>query len=146
MSRPELLLDNQLCFIVHRLDRAIQARYRSVLEALGITYAQYLVLLVLWEHGRLGIGRLCGLLDLDTGTVSPLIKRMEARGLAVRERSSEDERAVSVSLTDKGRALEARAAPIPGTVASCLLKDEAEYEKVRSSLMELLSRMECRSP
>jgi DNA-binding MarR family transcriptional regulator len=143
MSRPELLLDNQLCFLVYRLDRAIQARYRPLLDELGITYPQYLVLLALWEHASLGIGQLCELLDLDTGTVSPLVKRMESRGLVKRERSSEDERAVSVSLTPEGRALEARATAVPGALASCLLRDYAEYGKVKASLRELVERMDC---
>ena len=95
MSRPELLLSDQLCFLVHRLDRAIVDRYRPLLAALELTYPQYLAMLVLWEREEAGIGELCRLLDLDTGTVSPLVKRLEVAGLVERRRKSDDERAVA---------------------------------------------------
>lgn len=142
MSYPELLLSNQLCFLVHRLDQAIGARYRPILEELGLTYPQYLGMLALWEHRELGIGRLCSLLGLDTGTVSPLVKRLEASGLVERHRRAEDERAVSVSLTARGEELEAQARSVPGALASCLLAGEEEYVELKRTFQDLIGRLE----
>ncbi len=142
MSVPELLLSNQICFLVHRLDRAIAARYRPLLAQLGLTYPQYLAMLALWEKEELGIGELCAMLDLDTGTVSPLVKRLESAGLAARARRSDDERAVTVRLTERGRNLEAGARRVPGALASCLLADEADYLELKARLSGLISRLE----
>lgn len=144
MSHPELLLENQLCFLVHRLDRAILARYRPLLEGLGLTYPQYLCMLALWEREDRTVGELCEALDLDTGTVSPLLKRLEAAGLVERRRGAtgEDERVVRVGLSPRGRALEEEARPIPGSLASCMLADRAEYEGLTTTLRKLLGRLE----
>jgi DNA-binding MarR family transcriptional regulator len=142
MSYPELLLSNQLCFLVHRLDLAMAAKYRPVLAPLGLTYGQYLAMLALWEHRELGVGELCELLRLDSGTVSPLLKRLEASGLVERKRRAEDERSVSVRLTGAGAALEKRARKVPAALAGCLAADEAEYRAVRASLEGMLSRLE----
>ena len=142
MSRPELHLSNQICFLIHRLDRAITARYRPLLGDLNLTYPQYLAMLVLWEQGELGVGELCAALDLDTGTVSPLLKRLEATGLIERARRRDDERAVTVRLTEAGKALEARAADVPGRLASCFLADEDEYHSLKRTLSELIGRLE----
>lgn len=142
MSAPELLLSNQLCFLVHRLDLAIAAKYRPALSRLGLTYTQYLAMLALWEHGRLGIGELCELLHLETGTVSPLVKRLESAGLVRRERGSADERAVTVGLTAKGRALEKKAATVPAALAPCLISSKADYASMRKVLEGMLKRIE----
>jgi DNA-binding MarR family transcriptional regulator len=142
MSNPELLLSNQLCFLVHRLDRAIGARYRPLLARLGLTYPQYLAMLALWEKEELEVGQLCAMLDLDTGTVSPLLKRLEAQGLVERKRRLDDERVVSVSLTPAGKELEIHAGSVPGTIASCLLAGPQEYEELKATLSGLLSRLE----
>lgn len=142
MSSPELLLSNQLCFLVHKLDRAITAKYRPLLGELGLTYPQYLAMLALWERGELGIGDLCAMLDLDTGTVSPLVKRLEAAGLVERRRRSDDERAVSVRLTEEGRALESRARGVPGALASCILTSAEEYDSLKRTLSALIGRLE----
>ena len=142
MSYPELLLANQLCFLVHRLDLRIAARYRPALAGLGLTYSQYLAMLALWERRELGVGDLCSLLALDTGTVSPLLKRLEIAGLVERERSAEDERSVSVKLTSKGRALEKKARAVPNALASCLVADEEDYSRTRAALERMLCRLE----
>ncbi len=142
MSEDELLLSNQICFLVHRLDRSIGARYRPILADLGLTYPQYLAMLALWEHGELGVTELCGLLDLDTGTVSPLLKRMEAAGHVERRRRADDERAVTVRLTEAGRGLREKARGVPGALASCLLADRAEYEELKETLGVLIGRLE----
>ncbi len=141
MAHPELLLSNQLCFLVHRLDRAIVARYRPLLSRLGLTYPQYLAMLALWERDGPGVGELCERLDLDTGTVSPLLKRLEALGLVERRRSGTDERSVSVNLTAAGRALEEKALSVPGAMAGCLLAGPEEYRELMQRLGALVDRL-----
>lgn len=142
MSHPELLLSNQLCFLVHRLDRAIGAQYRPLLARLGLTYPQYLAMLALWEKDALEVGQLCTMLNLDTGTVSPLLKRLEAQGLVQKRRSRDDERVVTVSLTPAGRALEDHARTVPGAMATCLLAQPQEYQELKATLSGLLFRLE----
>jgi len=128
--------------LVYKLNRAIGAAYRPLLDALGLTYPQYLVMLVLWEHVSLPVGDICRLLDLDTGTISPLIKRMEASGLLTRERQAYDERTVCVSLTDEGKALKKKAIPIPTAIGSCLFADASGYEQLKSALLNLNQRLD----
>jgi DNA-binding MarR family transcriptional regulator len=98
-------LDTQLCFALHDASRAIAASYRRGLAPLGLTYSQYVVMLVLWEHGPTTMGRLCRELHLDSGTLSPLLQRLEERGRIVRHRRPEDERTVEVACTPEGEAL-----------------------------------------
>jgi len=120
MAHEELLLENQICFRVYSLEKEIQAAYRPILEELGLTYAQYITMLVLWEKREASVGEVCAALSLDTGTVSPLLKRLEASGLIRRRRAQEDERTVMVSLSPEGEALEERARRVPGALVSCL--------------------------
>src|SRR5258705_35679 len=96
-------LDRHLCFALYSASRAMTAAYRPILTELNLTYPQYLVLLVLWEEGRITVGGLGERLQLDSGTLSPLLKRLEANGFVRRERSSDDERLVDVTLTPEGR-------------------------------------------
>jgi DNA-binding MarR family transcriptional regulator len=112
-----LRLDHQICFALHAASRAFGSVYRIVLKDLGLTYPQYLVLLVLWEHGELPVKRIGEHLRLDSGTLSPLLKRLETAGLVRRERDPADERSVTVHLTDEGTALRTRALAIPGRIA-----------------------------
>ncbi|WP_010494931.1 MarR family winged helix-turn-helix transcriptional regulator [Paenibacillus elgii] len=114
MSHNEYLkLDNQLCFSLYACSRAISRMYRPLLDELGLTYPQYLVLLVLWEKEESTVKELSEILDLDSGTLTPMLKRMEAAGLVQRKRSSEDERVVIVRIADKGLALQHKAVCIP---------------------------------
>lgn len=106
-------LDDQLCFALYSASRAVTAAYRPLLDELNLTYPQYLVLLVLWDEEPCTVGHLGDRLRLDSGTLSPLLKRLEAAGLVRRRRSPEDERRVTITLTPAGRALEQRAACIP---------------------------------
>lgn len=110
---PALELDRQLCFALYTASRAMTAAYRPILAKLNVTYPQYLVLLVLWEEDRVTVGHLGERLLLDSGTLSPLLKRLETIGLVIRERSRHDERQVEVTLTEEGRQLERRAKCIP---------------------------------
>jgi DNA-binding MarR family transcriptional regulator len=113
-----LRLDRQICFSLHAASRAFNGVYRVVLKELGLTYPQYLVMLVLWEHGETPVKKLGEHLRLDSGTLSPLLKRLEAAGLVRRERSTRDERSVEVRPTEQGAALRARALRIPRRVMS----------------------------
>jgi DNA-binding MarR family transcriptional regulator len=139
--KEELLLSNQICFLVYRLDREIQASYRPLLDTLGLTYPQYLVMLVLWELGQAEVGKLCSLLNLDTGTISPLLKRLEKSGLIHRTRSAQDERVVVVSLTDAGKALEEQALSVPQHMFSCLFHNAEEYVALKQLLTSYIERL-----
>ncbi|MFD5433955.1 MarR family winged helix-turn-helix transcriptional regulator [Kitasatospora sp. NPDC127067] len=114
MADEELLrLDQQICFSLNAASRAFGGVYRVLLRDLGLTYPQYLVMLVLWEEGELPVKRIGERLRLDSGTLSPLLKRLEAAGLVRRERSAEDERSVTVRSTPEGSALRERAGQVP---------------------------------
>ena len=104
-----LALESQVCFALSVAARSVISAYRPVLEPVGLTHPQYLVMLALWEHGALSVRRLSDLLALEPATVSPLLKRLESLGYVTRERSTRDERVLEVALTDAGRALSARA-------------------------------------
>ncbi|MEI7742666.1 MAG: MarR family transcriptional regulator [Chloroflexota bacterium] len=141
-----LLLDNQLCFLAARLHRALNDRYRPILGTLGLTYPQYLAMLALWEEEPVTVGHLGERLRLDSGTLSPLLKRLEAGGLVTRTRSTDDERSVAVGLTDAGRALRAEARDVPTLVGSCIAGSPDQYAQVRQSLTEILDRVERAQP
>ncbi|MFI1170875.1 MarR family winged helix-turn-helix transcriptional regulator [Streptomyces melanogenes] len=113
-----LRLDHQVCFSLHAASRAFGGVYRDALKDLGLTYPQYLVMLVLWEHGPQPIKVIGERLRLDSGTLSPLLKRLETAGLVTRERSAEDERSVVVRLTEEGSDLRERALPVPLKILS----------------------------
>lgn len=108
-----LRLDNQLCFALYGAANRMTRLYRPMLDALGLTYPQYLAMLVLWEASPRTVGALGDALDLDSSTLTPLLKRLEAGGLVERTRDPDDERRVIVALTDKGRALRDQAAEVP---------------------------------
>jgi DNA-binding MarR family transcriptional regulator len=111
---PEVLrLDNQLCFALYGAANRMTRLYRPMLDALGLTYPQYLAMLVLWEQSPRTVGALGDALDLDSSTLTPLLKRLEAGGLIARRRDPDDERRVIVDLTDRGRALRDRAVDVP---------------------------------
>ena len=115
---PALLLDKQLCFALYSTSLAMTKLYKPLLEALGLTYPQYLVMLVLWEQDDVSVSALGERLFLDSGTLTPLLKRLEAADLLVRNRSKQDERRVQISLTAAGRKLKARAASVPACMVS----------------------------
>jgi DNA-binding MarR family transcriptional regulator len=117
-TNPAQLLDNQLCFALYSASLAMTKLYKPMLDSLGLTYPQYLVMLVLWEADGPSVSSLGERLNLDSGTLTPLLKRMEAAGWLVRQRSSEDERRVHVWLSPTGRQLQAQAAFIPECVVA----------------------------
>src|SRR3954449_13031641 len=109
LPAPSVALDDQLCFALYAASRAVTARYRPMLEEIGLTYPQYLVMMLLWETDHQTVGQLGARRALDSGTLSPLLKRLTTAGLVTRNRRLEDERSVSIALTDQGRALRDRA-------------------------------------
>lgn len=143
MSYPDQLkLDNQLCFLLYSASRSMTRRYRPLLDELGLTYPQYLVMLVLWEaDGRaLSIGEIGDSLMLDTGTLTPLLKRLEQNGFISRVRSLEDERRVDVCLTEQGAELRSKAEVVPLKLMCDLDINEQDLE-VKSQLMQLLQQL-----
>ncbi len=141
MTLPQLQLDNQLCFLFHRISRELTAAYRPLLADLGLTYPQYLVMLVLWEDDGLGVGEIGERLSLDSGTLSPLLRRLESAGLVRRTRAADDERRVTIGLTPEGRALEQRAADVPAALAAHMVDDMGQYEQAKASLRALADRL-----
>jgi len=133
-----LRLDRHICFSLHAASRAFDSVYRIVLKDLGLTYPQYLVMLVLWEHGDLPVKKIGERLRLDSGTLSPLIKRLEAAGRVRRERSAEDERSVTVRLTEEGAALREQA--LEAVPRRILRSSSVTFEEL-AQLQQLLGRI-----
>ncbi|MCH5671813.1 MarR family winged helix-turn-helix transcriptional regulator [Streptomyces gilvus] len=137
-----LRLDQQICFSLNAASRAFGGVYRVVLKDLGLTYPQYLVMLVLWEHGDLPVKKLGEHLRLDSGTLSPLLKRLEAAGLVRRERSARDERSVEVRLTEEGTAMRERALQVPRRIATATGLDVDEIRALRARLDDLTTALD----
>ncbi len=136
----QLKLDNQLCFRLYTASRLVTQAYRPLLEPLGLTYPQYLVLMVLWEQDNRLVGDLCRRLMLDTNTLTPLLQRMEKEGLVVRTRGIAYGRQTLVSLTKKGIHLEEQAKEIPTCMTQCWKGDPLEADEV-GSLVSTLDHM-----
>lgn len=133
----ELKLDRQVCFALYAASRAVTQLYRPLLDALGLTYPQYLVMLVLWERGPVTVKELGAALDLDSGTLSPLLKRLETAGLVTRGRLAGDERSVEVRLTGAGGELRERVAAVPRKIAGATGLRAAELAALRRDLVAL---------
>lgn len=144
---PTQLLDNQLCFALYSASLAMTKLYKPLLDALGLTYPQYLALLVLWECDDITVSALGERLNLDSGTLTPLLKRMEAAGWVVRQRSRDDERRVHVLLTDAGRALQQQAAHIPACVMAHSQLDIAQLMALTRQIKDLRTGLQaaCRA-
>ena len=137
-----LRLDQQICFSLNAASRAFNGVYRVVLKDLGLTYPQYLVMLVLWEHGQLPVKKVGEHLRLDSGTLSPLLKRLETAGLVRRERSARDERSVEVRPTEEGLALRERALQVPRRIVAATSFDVEEIRALRTRLDELTTALD----
>ncbi|MFJ5674116.1 MarR family winged helix-turn-helix transcriptional regulator [Streptomyces sp. NPDC093097] len=143
VSDAELLrLDHQVCFSLHAASRAFGNVYRDALKELGLTYPQYLAMLVLWEQGPEPVKRIGERLRLDSGTLSPLLKRLEAAGLVHRERSPEDERSVIVHLTRAGADLRERALPVPRRMLAATGLTVDELRTLRGLLGRVTSALD----
>jgi MarR family transcriptional regulator, organic hydroperoxide resistance regulator len=138
---PDFTLDHQLCFALYAASRAMTAAYRQGLSRAGLTYPQYVVLLLLWEHGSLPMGQLCQRLHLDSATLSPLLKRMAAQGLITRSRSPADERAVEVTCTAAGHELRGRARVVQAEVELSTGLSGAELAAMRTDLHRVAARL-----
>ena len=145
-SKELLALDNQLCFALYAVNRAITSRYRPLLAELDLTYPQYLVMLVLWESDEAGtkprVSAIGERLRLDSGTLTPLLRRLEQRGLLSRQRSREDERVVTLALTEEGRSMRERATDVPVRLLCELGVGPEDAVRLRGELRELLSHLE----
>jgi MarR family transcriptional regulator, organic hydroperoxide resistance regulator len=140
-TSPSLLLDEQLCFALYAASRRMTAAYRPLLEALALTYPQYLVMLVLWERDGVTVRELGARLQLDSGTLTPLLKRLEQAGLLARRRRQSDEREVEISLTDAGHKLQERAADIPRCLAKRLCMSVDAFVTLRDELKSLAAQL-----
>ncbi len=133
-----LKLDRQLCFPLYACAREVVKRYKPELDPLGLTYTQYITLLVLWEEGQATSKRIGERLRLDSGTLTPVLKKLEEKGLVTRCRCADDERNLSVCLTGAGRALKERAADIPAHMCGCVRLTPAEARQLHDLLYKLL--------
>lgn len=120
MDFNPLLLENQICFPLYACSREVVKKYKPYLDEIGLTYTQYIAMMVLWEKKEVNMKSLGEALHLDSGTLTPLLKKMEAEGLVARKRSMEDERNLIVSLTEKGESLREKAIDIPSKIGSCI--------------------------
>lgn len=146
MNDAALLLENQLCFPLYAASRRIIKLYRPVLDPLGLTYTQYITLLALWERDGETVKALGERLFLDSGTLTPLLKKLEVQGLVRRDRSLEDERNVLIWLTASGRTLKTQAAEVPGQIASCVnlsMPDAMELHRILHLLLADDALVEC---
>ncbi|MFI7455581.1 MarR family winged helix-turn-helix transcriptional regulator [Nonomuraea sp. NPDC049714] len=134
-----LALDRQVCFALSIASRSVIGLYRPLLQPMGLTHPQYLVMLALWENEPLSVKELAELLQLDPGTLSPLLKRLQALGYLRRERNSKDERALAVTLTPTGRQLRAEAEKIPPAIVARLGMDLEELEHLHRSLTRVIA-------
>ncbi|MGY2269040.1 MarR family winged helix-turn-helix transcriptional regulator [Pseudomonas sp. SDO5561_S422] len=147
MTKPldtceSLLLDNQLCFALHSTSLLMTKVYKPLLQALGLTYPQYLAMMVLWEEDGLTVGEISNRLLTDPGSLTPLLKRLEAEGLLSRTRSREDERVVVVELTEAGRALRDKAMDIPQCILGASGLDIERLRKLQGDLLALRKNLQ----
>ena len=138
---PSAVLEDQLCFALYAASRAMTARYRPLLDAVGLTYPQYLVMMLLWQEDNQTVGQLGARLSLDSGTLSPLLKRLTTAGLVTRHRRVEDERSVAIALTDAGRALQEKAGAISEEIICALDLDREEFADLKAKLNLVTERV-----
>ena len=133
-----LKLSNQLCFPLYAAARSVTSMYTPYLAPLGLTYTRYIVFLVLWENDGLTVGEICRRLMLDSGTVSPILKKMREQGYIEKRQSSDDERTFIINLTEKGQALQQQAKDIPQKVGGCMKLSPEKAKQLYDLLYELL--------
>lgn len=136
--KEAMKLDNQLCFPIYAASRVITSLYTPYLKPLGLTYTQYILFLVLWEKDGLTVGEICKRLMLDSGTLSPILKKLRQQGYIEKQQNTTDERSFIITLTDKGRELQIQAKDIPLQVGSCVKLAPEKALQLRDMLNELL--------
>ncbi|MBP3684273.1 MAG: MarR family transcriptional regulator [Oscillospiraceae bacterium] len=135
-----LKLENQLCFPLYACAREMIKEYKPYLDPLGLTYTQYITMLVLWEKKSINVKALGDILYLDSGTLTPLLKKLETKGLITRKRSSEDERNLIVTITPDGEKMKEQAVTIPGQVVKCVNLNKDEVRALYQALYKFLNR------
>lgn len=140
MTYEVLKLKNQLCFPLYAASKEVVSKYKPYLGEIDLTYTQYIAMMVLWEQKEVGVGRLGEYLHLDSGTLTPLLKRLEDKGFVRRARSAKDERAVIISLTEKGEKLADKAQAIPMKLGSCLPLSQEEAITLYALLNKLIDQ------
>lgn len=133
-----LNIKNQLCFPIYALSHQITKKYKAILDEIDLTYTQYITMMVMWEKKQVTVKEIGSVLYLDSGTLTPLLKRLEKKGLITRERSKDDERSLNVTLTKEGEALQEKAKDIPSKIGSCLPLSKEEAEQLYTLLYKSL--------
>lgn len=134
-----LKLENQLCFPLYAAAKEVVRRYRPFLDPLGLTYTQYIAMMVFWEQKSITVGKLGEMLCLDSGTLTPMLKKMEVAGLITRQRSKDDERVVTATITPKGEELREKALEVPAKMMSCVSISKEEAVTLLSILKKLVN-------
>lgn len=142
MNNQLLKLENQLCFPLYAAAKGVVARYKPFLDEIGLTYTQYIAMMVLWEHRIVSVKDMGQLLYLDSGTLTPLLKRLESKGLVQRARDAQDERVVNIQITDEGLQLKERAALIPPKMKDCISLSVEDTTSLYTILHKLLATLE----
>lgn len=137
-----LRLENQICFPLYACSKEIVRRYKPFLDDLGLTYTQYIAMMVLWEHKSLNVKQLGEYLYLDSGTLTPVLKKLESKGYITRTRSAEDERNLIVTITAEGDALQEQALSVPARMGECVKLDPQEAMELYDLLYKLLGSLE----
>ncbi|WP_298703348.1 MarR family winged helix-turn-helix transcriptional regulator [uncultured Veillonella sp.] len=140
-NRDDLALRNQLCFPLYACAKEIVRAYQTLLDPVNLTYTQYIVMMVMWEHKEMNVKSLGEYLYLDSGTLTPLLRKMETKGFLTRTRSKEDERTVIISLTKEGEALREKVAHVPTEMANIIEITEEEYQVMYKLLYKMLARL-----
>jgi len=133
-----LKLENQLCFPLYACSKEITRRYKPVLDKMDLTYTQYICMMVLWDKEKINVKELGECLFLDSGTLTPVLKKLEAKGFVKRDRSKEDERNLIISITDKGRKLKEKAINVPEEIGKCVKLSREEVEILYKTLYKIL--------
>ncbi len=137
-----LKLENQLCFPLYACAKEVVRRYKPYLDEIDLTYTQYIVMMVLWERRQMNVKELGSFLYLDSGTLTPVLKKLEAKGYVVRNRSKEDERNLEIHITNEGEELKDKAVNIPAQIGQCVKLSPEEAGQLYQLLHKLLGAME----
>ena len=133
-----LKLENQLCFPLYACSKEIVRRYKPYLDEIDLTYTQYIAMMVLWEHGRINVKDMGALLYLDSGTLTPVLKKLEQKGYLTRQRDKDDERVLNVTITQQGEALKEQAVQIPRKMQGCVAMDPEDAKTLYRILHKIL--------
>jgi DNA-binding MarR family transcriptional regulator len=144
MDHDPLRLENQLCFPLYACSKEVIKKYKPLLEKLDLTYTQYITMMVLWEKKEINVKRLGEYLFLDSGTLTPLLKKLEQKGYLKRERSKIDERNLQVKITSSGESLKEKAKTVPEAIVDCIRLEKEDAINLHRILTKLLNNMDCK--